>query len=125
MSVGAQSLVLLLLALGQVMTSTCPRDGPLIVVEEDFLEVIPVVDGVWLEALQPCDWGRLQGYREVNDFGGVGAAQNFYGLGVALEPLLGSYLAVVLGDANRLEILGVVLVQVEPSSKHQEAIART
>ena len=46
-----RSLVLLLFALGQVMPSTCLGDGPLEVVDEDLLQVILGVDGVWLEAL--------------------------------------------------------------------------
>jgi hypothetical protein len=62
-----------------------------------------------LEALQPREWSSFQGYREVDDLGGVSATRDFYGRGVGLEPLLRSLLAIVLGDADRFEALRVVV----------------
>jgi hypothetical protein len=65
---------LLLLALRQVMMSTCSKHGALEVVDEDPLQVLLGVDGVWLEAFEPCEGCELQHHREVDSFGGVGAA---------------------------------------------------
>jgi hypothetical protein len=56
------------------------------------------VDRVFAEALQPCEQRRIQSHREVDDLGDVGASCDFYGGGVASQPLLGSLFAVVLGD---------------------------
>jgi hypothetical protein len=53
--------------------STCSSDHPLEVVGEDSLQIIPRVDGVFLEALQPCGWSSLQGHQEVDDLDSVGA----------------------------------------------------
>jgi hypothetical protein len=65
------------------MTSTCTGDRPLEVVDEDFLEPLPGVDGVVVEALQPCERHKVQSDREVDDLGDVGASYDFYGGGVA------------------------------------------
>jgi hypothetical protein len=46
--------------------------GSLEVVNEGPLEVLPRVDGVWLEAFKPSEGCGLQSYREVESFGGVG-----------------------------------------------------
>jgi hypothetical protein len=54
--VGPQGLVLLLLALRQVVMNTCPKHGALEVIDENPLQVLPGVDGVWLEALKPGEW---------------------------------------------------------------------
>lgn len=54
--VGPQGLVLLLFALGQVRASNYPYHGALEVADEGLLQVISRVDGVWLEALDPCEW---------------------------------------------------------------------
>jgi hypothetical protein len=53
------------------MTSTCTGDRPLEVVDEDFLELLPGVDRFVVEALQPCEWRRVQSHREVDDLGDV------------------------------------------------------
>jgi hypothetical protein len=71
--VGPQGLVHLLLELGQIMASACSNHGSLEVVDEGPLEVLPGVDGVWLEAFKPSDGRGLQSYREVESFGGVGS----------------------------------------------------
>jgi hypothetical protein len=51
--VGPQGLIHLLVHLGQVMASTHLDHGSLEVVDEGPLEVLPRVDGVWLEAFKP------------------------------------------------------------------------
>jgi hypothetical protein len=66
------------------MTSTCTGDHPLEVVDEDFLEPLPGVDRVVAKALQPYERRRVQGHREVNDLGDVGASYDFYTGGVSL-----------------------------------------
>jgi hypothetical protein len=71
--VGPQGLVHLLLHLGQVMASARPDHGSLEVVDEGPLEVLPRVDGVWLEAFKPREGCRLQSHREVESFSGVGS----------------------------------------------------
>jgi hypothetical protein len=71
--VGPQGLVHLLLHLGQVMTSACPDYGSLEVVDEGMFEVLPRVDGVWLEAFKPHEGCRLKSHWEVESFGGVGS----------------------------------------------------
>jgi hypothetical protein len=101
-----------LFALRQIMTSTCSGDRPLEVVGEDSLQNIPRVDGVFPEALQPCEQSGLQGHWEVDDLSGVGAACDFYGRRIAPKPQLRSFLAIILGDADRFEALRV-LVQAE------------
>jgi hypothetical protein len=94
------------------------------VVSEDSLQIILRVDGVFLKALQPYKWSSLQGHREVGDLGGVGAARNFYGLGVTPDPLLESLLVVVLSDADRFEALRV-LVLAESACERWEVITVT
>jgi hypothetical protein len=69
------------------MTGTCTGDRALEVVDEDFLEPLPGVDQVVAKALQPCERRRVEGHREVDDLGDVGAyvgaSCNFYSGGVA------------------------------------------
>jgi hypothetical protein len=57
--VGSQELVTFLFALRQTIMSTCSSDRPFKVVGEDSLQIIPRVEGVFPEALQPCEWGSL------------------------------------------------------------------
>jgi hypothetical protein len=42
--------------LRQVVMNTCPKHGALEVIDENPLQVLPGVDGVWLEALKPGEW---------------------------------------------------------------------
>jgi hypothetical protein len=63
--------------------STCTGDRPLEVVDEDFLEPLPGVDRVVVEALQPRERCRVQSHREVDNLGDVGATCDIYGGGVA------------------------------------------
>jgi hypothetical protein len=69
-----QGLVHLLLNLGQVMVSTCSDHGSREVVDEGPLEILPRVDGVRREALEPSERCRFQGYQKVERLGGVGSA---------------------------------------------------
>jgi hypothetical protein len=64
--------------------STCTGDRPLEVVDEDFLELLPGVDRVVAEALQPRERHRVQSHREVDDLGDVGASCHFNGGGVTM-----------------------------------------
>jgi hypothetical protein len=72
--VGPQGLIHLLLHLGQIVASTRSDHGSLEVVDEGPLEVLPRVDGVWLEAFKPHEGFGLQSHREVESFGGVGSS---------------------------------------------------
>jgi hypothetical protein len=120
--VGPQKFVTFLLALGKIVSSTCTGNRSLEIVDEDLLKSFPGVDGVAAEALQPSERCRVQSHREVDDFGDIRAPRDLNDRGVAAEPLLGSLLAVVLGDADRLEALWV-LVAAETSRESRKSIA--
>jgi hypothetical protein len=107
--VGPQELVTFLFTLSKIVMSTCTSDRSLEVVDEDLLELFPGVDGVVVKALQPGERRRVQSHREVDDFGDVRAPCELNGCRVATEPLLRSLLAVVLGHADRLEALRVLI----------------
>jgi hypothetical protein len=81
--------------------------GSLEVVDESPLEVLPGVDGVWFNAFEPSEGCIFQGYWEVECLGGVGSTRYHDGDGVATNPLVRVSLAVVLGDTDWFEILGV------------------
>jgi hypothetical protein len=81
--VGPQELVTFLFTLSKIVTSTCASDYPLEVVDENLLELLPRVDRVVAEALQPCEWRRVQSHRELDDLGDVGTPRDFNGRGVA------------------------------------------
>jgi hypothetical protein len=111
-----------LFALGKIVSSTCTGNRSLEIVDEDLLKSFPGVDGVAAEALQPSERCRIQSHREIDDFGDIWAPCDLDGRGVATEPLLGSLLAVVLGDTDRLEALWL-LVAAETSRESRESIA--
>jgi hypothetical protein len=115
--VGPQELVTFLLTLGKIVTSTCTSDCSLEVVDEDLLEALPGVDGVAAEALQQGEQRRVQSHRKVENFGDVRAPCDLNGRGVTTEPLLRGLLAVVLGDADRLEALRVLIA----AESHRES----
>jgi hypothetical protein len=71
--VGPQGLVHLLLHLGKVVARARPDHGSLEVIDEGPLEILPRVDGVWLEAFKPYEGRELWSHREVESFGGVGS----------------------------------------------------
>jgi hypothetical protein len=114
MCVGPQELVTFLFTLGKIVMSTCTSDRSLEVVDEDLLESLL---GVAAEALQPGERRRVQSHRKVDDFGDVQAPCNLNGRGVTTEPLLRGLLAVVLGDADRLEALRVLIA----AESHRES----
>jgi hypothetical protein len=107
--VGPEEFVTLLLALGEVVSGSCMGYRPLEVVDENLLEALPGVDGVVGEAFQPSQRCRLQSHQKVDDFGSVGATGHLNGSGVTAEPLLGSLLTIIPGDADRLETLRVLV----------------
>jgi hypothetical protein len=72
------------------MTSTCSDHGSLEIVDECPLEVLPGVDGGWFKAFKPSEGPLI-----------------LDGDGVATNPLARVLLAVILGNANRFEILRV------------------
>jgi hypothetical protein len=111
-----------LFTLSKIVTSTCASNRSLEVVNEDLLEPLPGVDRVVAEALQPRERRRVQSHREVDNLGDVRAPCDLNGRGVATQPLLRSLFAVVLGDADRLEALRVLVV-VESLRKSWEAVA--
>jgi hypothetical protein len=81
--IGPQELITFLFTLSKIVTNTCTSNHPLEVVDEDLLEPLPGVDRVVAEALQPCEWRRVQSHREIDDLGDVGAPCVFDGGGVA------------------------------------------
>jgi hypothetical protein len=81
--VGPQELVTFLFTLSKIMMSTYASDRSLEVIDEDLLKLFPRVDRVAAEALQPCEWRRVQSHRKVDDLGDVGAPYDFNGRGVA------------------------------------------
>jgi hypothetical protein len=62
--VGPQELVTFLFTLSKIVTSTYASNRSLEVVDEDPLEPFPGVDRVVAEALQPCEWRRVQSHRK-------------------------------------------------------------
>jgi hypothetical protein len=82
------------------MASTCTEQGALEVVDEGFLQVLPGVDGVWLEAFELGERCGFQHHQEVDNLGRVGAARYFNGGGVAVNPLSWVLFAIVLSDAD-------------------------
>jgi hypothetical protein len=55
------------------MASTCAEHGALEVVDGGFLQVLPGVDGVWLEPFELGEWCGFQCHREVHNLVLVGA----------------------------------------------------
>jgi hypothetical protein len=88
------------------MTSTCSDLGSLKVVDEGPLEILPGVDGVRLETLEASERHRFQGYREVERLVVIGSTCHLDGNRVAANPLAWVLLAIVLGDADRFEVVG-------------------
>jgi hypothetical protein len=55
------------------VASVCSDHGSLEIFDEGPLEVLPGVDGVWLEAFKPSEGCGFQSYWEVECFGVVGS----------------------------------------------------
>jgi hypothetical protein len=104
------------------LTSTCSDHGSLKVVNEDPLEILPGVDGVWFKAFEPSEGCRFKGYWEVECLGVVGSARYLDGDRVATNPLVWVLLAFILGDADWFEILGVGLVG-DAGGERREAVS--
>jgi hypothetical protein len=73
---------------------------------ELLLQLVPLVDRVLVQRLEPCEWSLVQAEGKVEALGVIVAASILDGEGVAPEPLDGVLLRVVLGDPQRLELFG-------------------
>jgi hypothetical protein len=82
-----KGLALFLLHHSQVHASTRAPHGTCEVAGELFLELVPLVDRVLLERLEPCMWSLVQTEGEVEALCVVVATSVFDGEGVASEPL--------------------------------------
>jgi hypothetical protein len=102
----AEGLALFLFDHGQVHASTRVTHGAHEVAGELLLQLVPLVDRVLVQRLEPCKWGLVQAEGEVEALGVVVAASVLDGEGIAPEPLDGVLLRVVLGDPQRLELVG-------------------
>jgi hypothetical protein len=101
----AKGLALFLLHHGQVHASTRAAHGAREVAGELLLQLVPLVDRVLVQRLEPCERSLVQAEGEVEALSVVVAASVLDGEGVAPEPLDGILLRVVLGDSQRLEFL--------------------
>jgi hypothetical protein len=99
----AKGLTLFLLYHGQVHASTRAAHSTREVASELLLQLVPLVDRVLFERLEPCERGLVQAEGEVEALGVVVASSILDGEGVALEPLDGVFLRVVLGDSQGFE----------------------
>jgi hypothetical protein len=102
----AEGLALFLLDHGQVHASTRSTHGAREVASEMILQLVPLVDRVLVQRLEPCEWSLVQAEGEAEALGVVVAASVLDGEGVTPEPLDGILLRVVLGDPQRLELVG-------------------
>jgi hypothetical protein len=98
-----QGLALFKLHHSQVRARTRASHGAREVAGELFLELVPLVDRVLLERLEPCEWSLVQTKREVEAPRVIVATSIFDGEGIASEPLDWILLRIVLGDPQRLE----------------------
>jgi hypothetical protein len=101
----AEGLALFLLDHGQVHASTRLAHGACEVAGELLLQLVPLVDRVFVQRLEPCEWSLVQAEGEVEALGVVVAASILGGEGVAPEPLDGVLLCVVLGDPQKLKLV--------------------
>jgi hypothetical protein len=99
----AKGLALFLLHHYEVYASTRATHSARKVAGELFLELVPLVNRVLLERLEPCKRSLVQAEREVEALRVVVATSVFDGEGVASEPLYWVFLRVVLGDPQRFE----------------------
>jgi hypothetical protein len=96
---------LFLLHHSQVHASTRSTHSTREVVGELLLQLVPLVDRVLIQRLEPCERGLVQAEGEVEALGVVVATSVLNGQGVASEPLDGVLLRVVLGDSQRFELV--------------------
>jgi hypothetical protein len=102
----AEGLALFLLDHGQVHASTRSAHGAHKVAGELLLQLVPLVDRVLVQRLEPCEWGLVQAEGELEALGVVVAASVLDREGVGPEPLDGILLRVVLGDPQWFELVG-------------------
>jgi hypothetical protein len=69
------------------------------------LELVPLVDQVLVERLEPCEWCLVQAEGKVEALGVFVATSVFDGEGVASKPLDWVLLCVVLSDPQRFKFL--------------------
>jgi hypothetical protein len=69
------------------------------------LQLVPLVDRVLVQRLEPCEWGLVQAEGEVEAFGVVVATSVLDGEGVAPKPLDGILLRVVLSDPQTFKLV--------------------
>jgi hypothetical protein len=112
----AKGLALFLLHHSQVHASTRAAHGAREVAGELLLQLVPLVDRVLVQRLEPSERSLIQAEGEVQALGVVVAASVLDGEGVAPEPLDGVLLRVVLGDSQRL----VFLWEEEVTKSHRE-----
>jgi hypothetical protein len=101
----AKGLALFLLHHSQVHAGTRSAHSAREVAGELLLQLVPLVDRVLVQLLEPCERGLVHAEGEVEALGVVVATSVLDGEGVASEPLDGILLRVVLGDSQRLEFL--------------------
>jgi hypothetical protein len=89
---------------------------------ELLLELVPLVNRVFLERLELCKWSLVQTEREVEALRVVVATSVLDGEGVASEPLYWILLCIVLGDPQRFEFLWEQQI-VKSSREGGEAVA--
>jgi hypothetical protein len=101
----AKGLALFLLHHFQVHASTRSARSAREVAGELLLQLVPLVDRVLVQRLEPCERGLVQAEGEVEALGVVVSTIVLDGEGVASKPLDGILLRVILGDSQRLEFL--------------------
>jgi hypothetical protein len=101
----AEHLALLLLDHRQIHAATRAPHGAREVAGELGLQLVPLVDRVLIERLEPSEWGLIQTEGEVEALRVVVATRVFNGQGITPEPLKWVLLRVVLGDPERFEFL--------------------
>jgi hypothetical protein len=101
----AEGLALFLLHHSQVHASTRAAHNAREVAGELLLQLVPLVDRVLVQRLEPRERGLVQAEEEVEELGVVVAASILDGEGVAPEPLDGVLLRVVLGDSQSFELV--------------------
>jgi hypothetical protein len=69
------------------------------------LQLVPLVDRVLFQRLEPCEGSLVQAEGEVEALGVIVAASVLDAEGVAPEPLDRILLRVVLGDSKRFELV--------------------
>jgi hypothetical protein len=90
----------------QVHASTRSAHGAREVAGELLLQLVPLVDRVLVQRLEPCEWSLVQEEEEVEALGVIVAASILNGEGVAPEPLVGSCFASYLVIPKGLNLSG-------------------